>query len=89
MGLGEYVQEGVMLPGRPRPHYTYSRKSNFKKNKGTGFGFDTDNEDDDANLKSVSPQCFWYSKYFSTFFLLEVGVLVQTKHQYIRHFRDD
>ncbi|XP_041818531.1 methyl-CpG-binding domain protein 1b isoform X2 [Chelmon rostratus] len=52
MGQGDYGPDGTMLPGRPRPHYTYSRKSNFKKNKGlTDF---TDNEDDDCNFQAMN-----------------------------------
>nr|XP_046240652.1 methyl-CpG-binding domain protein 1b isoform X3 [Scatophagus argus] len=52
MGQGDYGPDGTVLPGRPRPHYTYSRKSNFKKNKGaSGLDF-TDNEDDDINFKA-------------------------------------
>ncbi|KAM9362188.1 methyl-CpG-binding domain protein 1b [Symphorus nematophorus] len=52
MGQGEYGTDGTMLPGRPRPHYTYSRKANFKRSKGAQSGFDfTDNEDDDSNLQ--------------------------------------
>lgn len=48
MGQGDFGMEGTVLPGRPRPHYTYSRKAGFKKSKGSQFGFDfTDNEDDD------------------------------------------
>ncbi|XP_076608412.1 methyl-CpG-binding domain protein 1b isoform X1 [Chaetodon auriga] len=55
MGQGDYGPDGTMLPGRPRPHYTYSRKSNFKRNKGPQSGFDfTDNEDDDCNLQAMN-----------------------------------
>ncbi|XP_073324988.1 methyl-CpG-binding domain protein 1b isoform X2 [Pagrus major] len=51
MGQGDFGPDGQMLPGRPRPHYTYSRKSNFKKNRASASGLDfTDNEDDDSNL---------------------------------------
>ncbi|KAG8007373.1 Methyl-CpG-binding domain protein 1 [Nibea albiflora] len=53
MGQGDYGPDGQMLPGRPRPHYTYSRKSNFKKNKGPQSALDfTDNEDDDSNFQA-------------------------------------
>ncbi|XP_039972271.1 methyl-CpG-binding domain protein 1b isoform X2 [Xiphias gladius] len=55
MGQGDYGPDGTVLPGRPRPHYTYSRKSNFKKNKGPQVSLDfTDNEDDDSNLHAMS-----------------------------------
>lgn len=61
MGQGDYGPDGAMLPGRPRPHYTYSRKSSLKKNKGPQFGLDfTDNEDDDSNLQAVSSWCLWW-----------------------------
>ncbi|XP_029358002.1 methyl-CpG-binding domain protein 1b isoform X2 [Echeneis naucrates] len=55
MGQGEYGPDGTMLPGRPRPHYTYSRKSGLKKNKTPQVSLDfTDNEDDDSNLQAMS-----------------------------------
>nr|XP_020448310.1 uncharacterized protein LOC109955968 isoform X1 [Monopterus albus] len=55
MGQGEYGPDGPVLPGRPRPHYTYSRKSNLKKNKGPHISLDfTDNEDDDCNLQAMN-----------------------------------
>ncbi|XP_051271197.1 methyl-CpG-binding domain protein 1b isoform X2 [Dicentrarchus labrax] len=55
MGQGEFGPDGPALPGRPRPHYTYSRKSNFKKGKALQFGLDfTDNEDDDSNLQAFN-----------------------------------
>ncbi|XP_060926485.1 methyl-CpG-binding domain protein 1b isoform X2 [Limanda limanda] len=48
MGHGDFGPDGPMTPGRPRPHFTYSRKLNLKKDKGQNFGLDfTDNEDDD------------------------------------------
>ena len=55
MGQGDFGPDGPMTPGRPRPHYTYSRKSNLKQDKGQNFGLDfTDNEDDD--FQPVSAQ---------------------------------
>ncbi|XP_031135417.1 methyl-CpG-binding domain protein 1b isoform X3 [Sander lucioperca] len=55
MGQGDYGPDGSMLPGRPRPHYTYSRKSGLKKNKGPLSGLDlTDNEDEDSNLQAMN-----------------------------------
>ncbi|XP_028262849.1 methyl-CpG-binding domain protein 1b isoform X2 [Parambassis ranga] len=55
MGQGEYGADGSGLPGRPRPHYTYSRKSSLKKNKGPHFDLDaTDNEDDDCNFQPMN-----------------------------------
>ncbi|XP_067360175.1 methyl-CpG-binding domain protein 1b isoform X2 [Channa argus] len=54
MGQSDYRPDGPGLPGRPRPHYTYSRKSNFKK-KGSHVSLDfTDNEDDDSNFQAMS-----------------------------------
>lgn len=54
MGQGDYEEDGAAPPGRPRPHYTYSRKSTFKKNKGAVSGLDlTDNEDDNSVSKEV------------------------------------
>uniref|UniRef100_A0A3P9LBX7 Methyl-CpG binding domain protein 1b n=1 Tax=Oryzias latipes TaxID=8090 RepID=A0A3P9LBX7_ORYLA len=55
MGIGEYGSDGPLLAGRSRPHYTYSRKSNFNSYKGSQSGFDlTDNEDEDNNLQPKS-----------------------------------
>uniref|UniRef100_A0A8D3CRN1 Methyl-CpG binding domain protein 1b n=1 Tax=Scophthalmus maximus TaxID=52904 RepID=A0A8D3CRN1_SCOMX len=55
MGQGDYGPEGLLMPGRPRPHYTYSRKSSLKKNKGPPGSLDvTDNEDDDHIFQPVS-----------------------------------
>ncbi|XP_035486521.2 methyl-CpG-binding domain protein 1b isoform X3 [Scophthalmus maximus] len=55
MGQGDYGPEGLLMPGRPRPHYTYSRKSSLKKNKGPPGSLDvTDNEDDDHIFQPIS-----------------------------------
>ncbi|XP_008291696.1 methyl-CpG-binding domain protein 1b isoform X2 [Stegastes partitus] len=55
MGQGDYGPDGPVLPGRPRPHYTYSRKSGLKKSKGAQIGLDfSDNEDDDSNLQPMN-----------------------------------
>ncbi|XP_028303512.1 methyl-CpG-binding domain protein 1b isoform X2 [Gouania willdenowi] len=43
---GDYVPEPPKKPGRPKIHYTYSRKSNMKKTKGPS-GESHDEEDDD------------------------------------------
>ncbi|XP_062251689.1 methyl-CpG-binding domain protein 1b isoform X2 [Platichthys flesus] len=57
MGQGDFGPDGPMTPGRPRPHYTYSRKSNLKQDKGQNFGLDfTDNEDDDFQPISWSTE---------------------------------
>ncbi|XP_017285999.1 methyl-CpG-binding domain protein 1b isoform X2 [Kryptolebias marmoratus] len=54
MGGYEYGPDGT-LPGRPKPHYTYSRKSSFKRNRGPQTGLDlSDNEDDDINLQPLN-----------------------------------
>ncbi|KAM9758219.1 methyl-CpG-binding domain protein 1b isoform 2-T10 [Menidia menidia] len=46
MGLSEY---GSDKPGRPRPHYTYSRKSTLRKLKGQHYTFDFTDDDEDSN----------------------------------------
>ncbi|XP_029948429.1 methyl-CpG-binding domain protein 1b isoform X2 [Salarias fasciatus] len=53
MGQGDFGPDSPVLPGRPRPHYTYSRKPGFKKNKGL-TGFDSDNEDEDSNFQPAN-----------------------------------
>ncbi|XP_062271965.1 methyl-CpG-binding domain protein 1b [Scomber scombrus] len=54
MGQGDYAADNPLLPGRPRPHYTYSRKSGLKK-KGPQLGMDfTDNEDEDSNFQPMN-----------------------------------
>ncbi|KAM6927906.1 methyl-CpG-binding domain protein 1b [Xenentodon cancila] len=64
MGLSEYGSDGPVLPGRPRPHYTYSRKSSLKKHKGLQSGLDfTDNEDEDSNLQPIIMDMFSFSLY--------------------------
>lgn len=46
--------ENLWLPGRPRPHNTYCRKSCLKKGKGpSGLDF-SDNEDEDSNLQAMN-----------------------------------
>ncbi|CAJ1051311.1 methyl-CpG-binding domain protein 1b [Xyrichtys novacula] len=59
MGQSEFGSDSAALPGRPRPHYTYSRKSSGKKSRGH-FGYDLSDEDDDSNFPSVSFQCLWW-----------------------------
>ncbi|XP_029007524.1 methyl-CpG-binding domain protein 1b isoform X2 [Betta splendens] len=56
MGQGDCSLDGSLLPGRPRPHYTYSRKPNqIKKNQGPHFNLDfTDNEDDDGYFQEMN-----------------------------------
>uniref|UniRef100_A0A7N9AV06 Methyl-CpG binding domain protein 1b n=1 Tax=Mastacembelus armatus TaxID=205130 RepID=A0A7N9AV06_9TELE len=54
VGQGDYGPDGPVLPGRPRPHYTYSRKLNLKKSKGLHMSLDFTDEDDDSNLQAVS-----------------------------------
>ncbi|KAM3622479.1 uncharacterized protein V6R79_025589 [Siganus canaliculatus] len=44
IGQGDFGPDGPLLPGRPRPHYTYSRKSKKKETSGQDL---TDNEDDE------------------------------------------
>lgn len=54
MGQGDYGPDGSVLPGRPRPHYTYSRKSGLRKSKGQQVGLDfSDNEDDDPTFEPM------------------------------------
>ncbi|KAM9859471.1 uncharacterized protein ACBR49_010411 [Aulostomus maculatus] len=55
MAQGDYGADNPLLPGRPRPHYTYSRKTNMKKIKTPQVVMEfTDNEDDDSNLQAMS-----------------------------------
>lgn len=62
MGQGDHGPDSQLLPGRPRPHYTYSRKSLFKRNRGSQYGLDfTDNDEDDCNLKPVSCQFLYFN----------------------------
>lgn len=56
MGQGDYGPDGTLLPGRPRPHYTYSRKSTLKKSRGGSSAFDLTDEEDDSTMKAVSPR---------------------------------
>ncbi|XP_071394491.1 methyl-CpG-binding domain protein 1b isoform X2 [Centroberyx affinis] len=50
LGQSDYgTQEGLLPVGRPRPHYTYSRKT--KKSRA---GLDFTDEDDDSNLQAMS-----------------------------------
>ncbi|XP_074532316.1 methyl-CpG-binding domain protein 1b isoform X2 [Halichoeres trimaculatus] len=53
MGQAEFAAEGTVLPGRPRPHYTYSRKPGVKKTKGPQ-GYDLSDDDDDSNHPPMS-----------------------------------
>ncbi|XP_053724112.1 methyl-CpG-binding domain protein 1b isoform X2 [Synchiropus splendidus] len=46
----EFGADSSLLPGRPRPHYTYSRKSTAKKNKPHAEIDLTDNEDEDTGF---------------------------------------
>ncbi|CAN9512469.1 unnamed protein product [Ophioblennius macclurei] len=61
MGQSEFGPDSPVLPGRPRPHYTYSRKSSLKKNKAL-TGLDLSDEDDDSNL----PPANWGSDSLDT-----------------------
>uniref|UniRef100_A0A7N8Y2M3 Methyl-CpG binding domain protein 1b n=1 Tax=Mastacembelus armatus TaxID=205130 RepID=A0A7N8Y2M3_9TELE len=54
VGQGDYGPDGPVLPGRPRPHYTYSRKLNLKKSKGLHMSLDFTDEDDDSNLQAMN-----------------------------------
>lgn len=56
MGAGEYGPDGPSTPGRPRPHYTYSRKSSLKRNPEQLADMDfTDDDDDDDDDGSFQP----------------------------------
>ncbi|XP_041835404.1 uncharacterized protein LOC121636198 isoform X2 [Melanotaenia boesemani] len=58
MGQSEFGPDTPGLPGRPRPHYTYSRKPGFKKIKGGQSGLDFTDEDDDSNLQPLNHSDF-------------------------------
>ncbi|XP_061689311.1 methyl-CpG-binding domain protein 1b [Syngnathoides biaculeatus] len=47
MSQGAYRSDDPSLPGRPRPHYTYSRKTNLKRNKLPPGCWDLSDDDDD------------------------------------------
>ncbi|XP_019735086.1 methyl-CpG-binding domain protein 1b isoform X3 [Hippocampus comes] len=47
MSQGAYRSDDPSLPGRPRPHYTYSRKTNLKRSKLPPGCWDFSDEDDD------------------------------------------
>uniref|UniRef100_A0A1A8RDY8 Methyl-CpG binding domain protein 1 n=1 Tax=Nothobranchius rachovii TaxID=451742 RepID=A0A1A8RDY8_9TELE len=58
MGMSEHVPDGQQPPGRPRPHYTYSRKDGSKRSRGLPSALDfSDNEDEDSR----SQQMCWSS----------------------------
>lgn len=54
MGQSDFGPDGPMLPGRPRPHYTYSRKPGFKKSKGSQFDYEVSDDDEDSNFPPMS-----------------------------------
>uniref|UniRef100_A0A8C6M978 Methyl-CpG binding domain protein 1b n=1 Tax=Nothobranchius furzeri TaxID=105023 RepID=A0A8C6M978_NOTFU len=54
MGMSEHVPDGPQPPGRPRPHYTYSRKDGSKRSRGLPSALDfSDNEDEDSRSQQV------------------------------------
>uniref|UniRef100_A0A3Q2QYT1 Methyl-CpG binding domain protein 1b n=1 Tax=Fundulus heteroclitus TaxID=8078 RepID=A0A3Q2QYT1_FUNHE len=58
MAAGEYGPDGSSMPGRPRPHYTYSRKPSLKRNldhqADMDFTDDDDDDDDDSNSQPMN-----------------------------------
>ncbi|XP_077430083.1 methyl-CpG-binding domain protein 1b isoform X2 [Vanacampus margaritifer] len=56
MSQGDYRSEDPTLPGRPRPHYTYSRKTNLKRSKLPQGCWDFSDDDDDYQDNSWSPE---------------------------------
>lgn len=54
----EFGADSMLLPGRPRPHYTYSRKSITKRNKPHADMDGSENEDDDTQFL----QSYWSSE---------------------------
>ncbi|KAF7656861.1 hypothetical protein LDENG_00034700 [Lucifuga dentata] len=76
-------QDIQMQAGRPRPHYTYSRKNNLKRNKGPQTYLDfTDNEDDDSNLPATnwSTEATGGSKYHNELNLRNHQSSMQVNH---------
>ncbi|XP_038152413.1 methyl-CpG-binding domain protein 1b [Cyprinodon tularosa] len=55
MGAGEYGPDGPWMPGRPRPHYTYSRKTGLKRNSDQPADMDFTDYDDDDDSNSQPP----------------------------------
>ncbi|XP_077385953.1 methyl-CpG-binding domain protein 1b isoform X2 [Festucalex cinctus] len=56
MSQGDYKSEDPALPGRPRPHYTYSRKTNLKRSKLPQGCWDLSDDDDDFQDMSWSSE---------------------------------
>nr|XP_057909205.1 methyl-CpG-binding domain protein 1b isoform X2 [Doryrhamphus excisus] len=68
------------LPGRPRPHYTYSRKTNSKKNKTT---FPLEFSDDDL------PDMGWGSEPSSSSKFLDINPKPDSSKQLVRSNLED
>ncbi|XP_007565684.1 methyl-CpG-binding domain protein 1b isoform X1 [Poecilia formosa] len=57
MAGAELGLDAPLLPGRPRPHYTYSRKSSLKRSQDQQADMDyTDDDDDDDDDEDSNPQ---------------------------------
>ncbi|XP_029989623.1 methyl-CpG-binding domain protein 1b isoform X2 [Sphaeramia orbicularis] len=54
MGQAEFATDPPMIPGRPRPHYTYSRKTNAKRMKGPHTSLDLSDDDDDSSYPAMN-----------------------------------
>ncbi|XP_029907647.1 methyl-CpG-binding domain protein 1b isoform X2 [Myripristis murdjan] len=55
LGQAEYgTPDGMMPVGRPRPHYTYSRKTFSKKSRAPPLGLEFSDEEDDSSLNAMN-----------------------------------
>lgn len=78
MAQSELAAEDAQLLGRPKPQYTYSRKSDLKKKKGLSSSVDlSDNEHNDF-------QEVRFSSIHSTPLLHKVGFFCADKTSFIR-----
>lgn len=63
MAGAELGLDAPLLPGRPRPHYTYSRKSSLKRSQDQqadmDYTDDDDDDDEDSNPQPVRLEGLW------------------------------
>uniref|UniRef100_A0A667Y0F8 Methyl-CpG binding domain protein 1b n=1 Tax=Myripristis murdjan TaxID=586833 RepID=A0A667Y0F8_9TELE len=91
LGQAEYgTPDGMMPVGRPRPHYTYSRKTFSKKSRAPPLGLEFSDEEDDSSLNAVSflTKKMSFQSFYMTFlpFLADnpVGTGVDTENQLLK-----